>query len=105
MNYRFAILALRPVPFFLGAMTLSAGPVWAAEGIIYKAAAPSGDYCHLKFPAIQENTLSSDRPVLKDPRDGDIVDFYGPCDHDPLGKEEVLRQRDNLRRERSRPSD
>ena len=76
-------------------------PVWGAEGIIYKAVG-SSNYCHLKFPAIQEDTLYSDRPVLKDPRDGDIVDFYGPCDHDPLGREEVMRQRADIVRERNR---
>ena len=62
-------------------------------------------YCHLKFPAIREDTLYSDRPVLKDPRDGDIIDFYGPCDYDPLGKEAVLRQRAELVRERNRLED
>ena len=39
-----------------------------------------GSYCHLKFPAIREETLSSDHPVLLDPSDGDIIDYYGPCD-------------------------
>ena len=65
----------------------------------------SAAYCHLKFPAIREDTLYSDRPVLKDPRDGDIIDFYGPCDYDPLGKEAVLRQRAELVRERNRLED
>jgi hypothetical protein len=62
-------------------------------------------YCHLKFPAIREDTLYTDRPVLKDPRDGDLIDFYGPCDYDPLGKEAVLRQRADLVRERNRLED
>jgi hypothetical protein len=62
-------------------------------------------YCHLKFPAIREDTLYSDRPVLKDPRDGDIIDFYGPCDYDPLGKEAVLQQRTDLVRERNHLED
>jgi hypothetical protein len=75
-------------------------PLWAAQGIIYKAG--SGDYCHLKFPAIRENTLFSSRPVLKDASDGDIVDFYGPCDYDPLSQQEVMRQRADVVRERNR---
>ncbi len=50
-------------------------------------------YCHLKFPAISEETLGSANPVLKDPSTGDIIDFYGPCDHDPLGYDEVCAQR------------
>jgi hypothetical protein len=52
-----------------------------------------GTYCHLKFPAIDENTLSSKTPKLKAATSGDIVDYYGPCDHDPVGYEEVCRQR------------
>ena len=90
---------------FIGSLGLANTAVWGAEGVISKVAAPSGDYCHLKFPAILENTLYWDRPVLKDPRDGDIVDFYGSCDHDPLGKEEILRQRADIVRERNRPRD
>jgi hypothetical protein len=77
-------------------------PLWAAQGIIYRSAGPSDSYCHLKFPAIRENTLFSIRPVLKDPRDGDIIDFYGPCDHDPLGQQEVMSQRADVVRERNR---
>jgi hypothetical protein len=77
-------------------------PLWAADGIISKVSEPSGTYCHLKFPAISEDTLFSDRPVLKSPSEGDIRDFYGPCDYDPLSKEEVSRQRKDLQRERRR---
>ena len=65
----------------------------AAEGVISNATLVPGSYCHLTFPAIREDTLSWDRPVLKAPSDGDIVDFYGPCDHDPLGKDEIESQR------------
>lgn len=50
-------------------------------------------YCHLKFPAIAPTTLASKTPRLKSADSGDIVDFYGPCDHDPLGYDEVCRQR------------
>jgi hypothetical protein len=76
--------------------------LWAAEGIISKVPNSAGTYCHLKFPAITEDTLFSDRPVLKESWDGDIRDFYGPCNYDPLGKEEVLRQRADHQRERRR---
>jgi hypothetical protein len=78
-------------------------PLWAAQAVIYrKAVDAAGKYCHLKFPAIQKKTLYSGRPVLKDASDGDIVDFYGPCDYDPLGREEVMRQRADLIWERNR---
>jgi hypothetical protein len=65
----------------------------AAEGVISNATLTPGSYCHLTFPAIREETLSWDRPVLKDPSAGDIIDFYGPCDHDPLGKDEIASQK------------
>lgn len=65
----------------------------AAEGVISNATLIPGSYCHLTFPAIREETLSWDRPVLKDPSKGDVIDFYGPCDHDPLGKDEIESQR------------
>ena len=65
----------------------------AAPGVISNQVLTPGSYCHLTFPAIREETLSSDRPVLKDPSTGDIIDFYGPCDTDPLGKDQVHQQR------------
>ena len=89
----------------VGVLSGSELPARGAEGIIYKSAAAANNYCHLKFPAIREDTLYSDRPVLKDPRDGDVVDFYGPCDYDPLGKQEVMRQRADKVRERNQLED
>ena len=56
-------------------------------------------YCHLRFPAIQPRTLGTNAPKLKAATTGDIVDFYGACTHDPLGKEEIQRQNE-LRIER-----
>jgi hypothetical protein len=50
-------------------------------------------YCHLKFPAIRPSTVGTDQPQLKSAETGDTVDFYGPCNHDPLGKDEVAHQK------------
>ena len=94
--------AFRSALFLAGTLLLISPLLWAAEGIISKVSDPSGNFCHLKFPAIREETLNWDRPVLKDPSEGDIIDFYGPCNYDPLGKEAVLRQRaeyERLRRQ------
>jgi len=85
-----------------GVLWFGAVPLWAQQGVIYKAEAKVDNYCHLKFPAIREETLSWDRPVLKDKSDGDIIDFYGPCNYDPLGKEEIQRQRLQLLHELTR---
>ena len=76
----------------LALAALYSAPLWAAEGVISKVIV-SENYCHLKFRSIQEETLYWDRPVLKDSFDTDIIDFYGPCDYDPLGKTEIERQR------------
>ncbi|TAK03414.1 hypothetical protein EPO44_07330 [bacterium] len=100
-----SIKVLLSILLLAGTLPLNVAPVWGAEGVITKVEAASGNYCHMKFPAIREETLYGDRPVLKDASDGDIIDFYGPCDHDPLGKEEILRQRADLRREQSRGGD
>ena len=84
--------------------SLGAGSSFAAaEGVISNAVLVPGSYCHLTFPAIREETLASDRPVLKDPSSGDIVDFYGSCDHDPLGEDEIESQKKQATRQRSRP--
>jgi hypothetical protein len=89
--------------FVTGALVvLCSSHLWAAEGIISKVPDSTGQFCNLKFPAIKEETLASNRPVLKDPSEGDIVDFYGPCDHDPLGKAEVQRQKGDIQREHHR---
>jgi len=50
------------------------------------------NFCHLRFPAIKGSSFASGKLVLKSPDSGDIVDYYGACDHDPLGKEEAERQ-------------
>ncbi|MBI4529781.1 MAG: hypothetical protein HY695_38775 [Deltaproteobacteria bacterium] len=70
-----------------------AAPGQAQEGVLLKIRAGETNYCHMKFPAIREETLYSTRPVLKDAATSDVIDFYGPCDYDPRGKEEVHAQR------------
>jgi hypothetical protein len=84
--------------FFLAALLL-AGSVGAsntsaaADGVISNATLTPGSYCHLKFPAIREGTLSSDRPVLDDASNGDIIDFYGSCNEDPRGMDQIQHQK------------
>ena len=89
---------------FLAAILLGIdrSPLSAAEGIISKVPDTPGSYCYLRFPAIREDTLYWDRPVLKDASSGDIVSYYGSCTHDPLGQEEIRRQRADLPERRRR---
>ena len=76
---------------FLGG-TIGLGATWArAEDVISKDVLTEGSYCHTKFESIREETLASSQPLLKDT--DDIVDFYGPCNHDPVGKEEIQSQK------------
>jgi len=76
---------------FLGG-AIGLGGTWArAEDVISKDVLTEGSYCHTKFESIREDTLASSQPLLKDT--DDIVDFYGPCNHDPVGKEEIQSQK------------
>ena len=84
------IKSLMSVVFLTGALGLSAVSA-GAENVISKDVLTDGSYCHTKFESIREDTLASSQPVLKDV--DDIADFYGPCDHDPLGKEEIQAQK------------
>jgi hypothetical protein len=86
----------------IGVMGIDPLSVKGDDGILLKVQMPGTNYCHLRFPAIREETLSSNRPVLKDSRTGDIVDFYGPCNYDPLGKEAIQAQLLQAQRDRTR---
>jgi hypothetical protein len=86
----------------LGNLFLSSTLFWAvpsvgAEEMLSSVPADITEYCNLKFPAIVESTLSWGRPVL-DPSTGNMIDFYGPCDYDPLGVDEIRVQRRMLLR-------
>jgi hypothetical protein len=79
-------------------LLMGSGPANAQEGILYRVRAGDSNYCHLKFPAIRPDTLTSGRPVLQNPNTGDIVDFYGACSHNPIGQHEVEQQKRSLQR-------
>ena len=81
----------------LSNLLLSSTLFWAvpsvgAEEMISSVPTDTTAYCHLKFPTMREDTLSWEQPVL-DPLSGNIVDFYGPCDYDPMGVDEIRVQR------------
>ena len=80
-------------------LSLGGAEVMAADGVLSKTQLTDGNYCHLRFPAIRPSTVGTDHPQLKSANTGDIVDFYGPCNHNPLGKDEVSNQeqQDELR--------
>ena len=72
--------------------------VASGQDIIKKVPADMTSYCHMQFPPIREDTLFSANPVLNESA-GNTIDFYGSCDHDPLGVDEVRAQRQLLLRE------
>lgn len=90
MNFKKATLAAL---FSIGVMGVAPVPGEAQDGILYRLRAGDSNYCHMRFPAIREDTLTWDRPVLKDSSSGDIVDFYGPCNYDPTGEQAVYDQK------------
>jgi hypothetical protein len=78
----------------LSAQEIQIKPGVVKPGVISAVAANrAATFCHLRFPAIKPETLASAKPELQDSKTGEIVDFYGPCNHDPLGYDEICRQR------------
>ena len=77
---------------FLSSTLFWGVPAAEADELAIKEAANLSFYCHMKFPEMRVDTLSWDRPVL-DETAGNVVDFYGPCDHDPTGADEIKVQR------------
>lgn len=61
-----------------------------AKGILLKEEYVPGSYCHEKLPAITEATLATDHPVVSQ---SDVIDFYGPCNENPVGKDQIEGQR------------
>jgi hypothetical protein len=69
----------------------------AQDGILSKDEFAGTGYCHMKFPAIARHTLGNDQPELSSK--DDVIDFYGPCDENPLGKDQIQAQKlDDQRR-------
>ena len=67
-------------------------PPVEAEEMISSVPTDTTDYCHLKFPVMREDSLSWERPDL-DSATGNVIDFYGPCDYDSTGFDEIRVQR------------
>jgi hypothetical protein len=86
-NMKIATSILAAVLFTgtLGAINTATG----ADGILSKDQLTAGSYCHERFPAISQSTLDNSQPALKDSSTGDVIDFYGPCNENPAGKDQV----------------
>ena len=72
-------------------------PPWSSREVNLRVPAETTSYCHMKFPLISEDLLFSGNPVLNESASNSI-DFYGSCDRDPLGRDEIRAQRELLMR-------
>jgi len=68
------------------------GVAMESDGVVLRERLAGTNYCRLRFPAIREDTLGTAYPTLKSPDSGDLIDFYGPCDENPVGPRQVLSQ-------------
>jgi hypothetical protein len=75
---------------FTGALG-SINAAMSADGVLSKDELATGSYCHEKFPAMTRRTLDVDNPVLSN--SGAIIDFYGPCDENPVGEDQIQDQK------------
>ncbi|HEY6200085.1 MAG TPA: hypothetical protein VI231_15840 [Candidatus Binatia bacterium] len=87
--------------FILAPGLAADGVAMESDGVVLRERLAGTNYCRLRFPAIREDTLGTAYPTLKSPDSGDLIDFYGPCDENPVGPRQVLSQlqaRQRLRR-------
>ena len=72
---------------------IASGAALADDGVVLKQEQTAGTYCHMKFPAIRRSSLGNDQAALNDSSSDNLVDFYGPCDENPTGKDQIQSQR------------
>src|SRR5262245_48273439 len=71
----------------------TSGAALAADGAEVEGQLAPDSYCHEKFPAITGRSLDDSQPQLKQSTTGDVIDYYGPCDVNPTGKDQVATQK------------
>ena len=71
----------------------TSGVALAADDVEVEGQLAPGGYCHEKFPAMNTRSLGDNQPELKQSTTGDIVDYYGPCDENPTGKDQIATQK------------
>ena len=76
----------------LSSNLLWGAPTVGAAELVVREAASLSLYCHIQVPEIRADTPSWDQRVL-DETSGYGIDFYGPCDHDLNGGDEIKIQR------------
>lgn len=69
--------------FLAGSLALGISSV-QAEGVILRDRFPGSKCCHMRFPAISENTPGGGRAVFNDESSAGVFDGSMPCDYDPV---------------------
>lgn len=80
-------------PLILVGVTGIGTAVATGDGVISKDSLTPDSYYHEKFPAIKSEGLDDNKPARKSATSGDVVDFYGPCNESPTGKDRPNEQR------------
>jgi hypothetical protein len=75
--------ALISIVVLAGTMALGISSVEAA-GVILRDRFPGSKCCHMRFPAISENTPGEGRAVFDDESSTAVFDTSLPCDYDPV---------------------
>jgi len=63
----------------------------SADGVISKDELATDSYCHEKFHAMTKQSLDTDNPVINN--SASVIDFYGPCNENPVGDDQVQDQK------------
>jgi hypothetical protein len=97
MKHRKEVKTMKIATSFLAAMLFTGAlgtfnNAIAADENTEKVPLSADSYCHEKFSAIRGRTLGTDDPTLKDADTGDVIDFYGPCNESPTGKDQQWEQ-------------
>lgn len=69
----------------------------AKKGVVHAHRLGNTNYCHLKFTPVDRATIGTSQVKFLNPMYKLFVDFYGPCDYDPMGKVEIERQKHLMR--------
>ena len=75
---------------FTGALG-SINTAMGADGVISKDELATDSYCHQKFHAMRAQSLDTDNPVINN--SGAVIDFYGPCNENPVGEDQIQAQK------------
>ena len=57
----------------------------AADGVILQQELTSASYCHMKFAALDGETVPDNQPQ--------VIDFYGPCSETRQSQDQVQEQK------------